>query len=59
MRTNETSEEVSSPPAQRSAWGVKIGGEHGGGTEKRCFGISKWLANPRDERIIAETTSKT
>ena len=48
--------EVSLHMAQKTGRGVKIGGEHGGGTEKQGFGVAKRLANPTAGRIMAQTT---
>lgn len=35
---------------------MKIGGEHGDGTEKQGFDDAKWLANPTAGRRITQTT---
>jgi hypothetical protein len=59
MKTSVSTGEVSLPPAQAVGWGVKIGKEHGGGTEKRGFGTPNLLAKPCEGRIIAKTTGKT
>jgi hypothetical protein len=59
MKTAHNTGEVSLPPAHEAGWGVKAGAEHGCGSGKPGFGVEKWLARPRDERIIAKTDGKT
>ena len=44
---------------QPAGWGLKIGAEHGGGSQKQSFGFEKRVDKPSDRRKIAETTSKT
>jgi len=39
-------------------FGMKIGAEHVGGSEKQGFGAEKSLDEPSDGKIIAKETSK-
>jgi hypothetical protein len=59
MKTSLHTGEVSPPPAQAAGWGLKIGAEHGGGSEKQSFGVENSLDEPSDGRIIGKETSKT
>jgi len=53
MKTSVKTGELSLHPSQGSGRGVKIGGEHGGGTEKRRFGTAKRLDVPcGGEKIV-------
>jgi hypothetical protein len=59
MKTSVNTSEVSLPPAQAAGWNVKVGAEHGYGSEKPGFVAEKWLVKQRDESIIAKTTGKS
>jgi hypothetical protein len=50
MKTSVNTGEVSSPSAQAAGWGLKIGAEHGGGSEKQGFGVEKLVDKPSDGR---------
>lgn len=50
---------MSLPPTQKAGSDVRIGAEHGCGSEQQGFGVEKWLDSPGDGRKIAETTNKT
>jgi hypothetical protein len=59
MKTSVNTGELSSPPARGACLGVKVRAEHGCASEKPGFRVEKWLAKPRDERIIAKRLKKT
>jgi hypothetical protein len=59
MKTSVNTGVVSLPPAQRAGCDQKPRAEHGGGSEKDCFGVENGLDRPSDGRNIAETTRKT
>lgn len=56
MKTSVNEDQLSLPPVQAAGLDVKIGSERGGGAEKPGFGVEKWLAIPRDGRIIPKMT---
>jgi hypothetical protein len=59
MKTLVNTGELSLPPAQRAVWSVKSHAQRRDGSEKRGFGVGKWVDKPSGGRKIAETTSKT
>jgi hypothetical protein len=59
LKTSISTGEVSLPPAQPAGGGVKIGVEHGRGSEKQGLVVEKWVDRPSEGRKIAETTNKT